>query len=61
MNWNISQKGNLWILRRPAGNSGVTQFKLRRDAIAAAKKSAKKSDFIVVRNSSGMVVIRQEV
>ncbi len=57
MNWHITTHKGGWKLYK--GKRGVlSSHKLRRDAIARAKKVAGKDDVIYVHSASGGVVIR---
>jgi hypothetical protein len=57
-NLNISRFGSMWCLRRAGGKKAIDTFGLRRDAITAARKLAKKDEVIFVHNRAGVVVIR---
>lgn len=57
VNFNITQHKAGWGLRK--GNAARTRFyRLRREALAAAKKDAGPEDVIYVRNSRREIVVR---
>ena len=59
MDWHITQSKEGWKLRRHGASKATAVFRLRREAIAAARAEVKKKDGVIyVHNSTGFVVVR---